>query len=289
MRYWYIRNDIPLRRDDVSRFLPWILALLFYLGAIFLSVAVSFQVNLARIDEAYRHRVTVQIPAGDKASEQALVAQAVLEETEGYVTSEIVPRPRVEAMLRPWLEFGGPLDSLPLPTVVEARFEETVDADALYENLSARIDGVRLDANRAWLAGFSGMLASLQWFALGVVALILAVTTAIVVFLTRLGLKLHHRTVELLEWIGATDLYIARQFQHHMLQLVLKGAVIGLGAAIPSLLALHLALLKPQIPLLPKLNMGLLHFVILGGLLLASLFITHISSRLTVMHMLRRQ
>jgi cell division transport system permease protein len=60
-----------------------------------------------------------------------------------------------------------------------------------------------------------------------VLALVIAVTVLSVTFATRGAMATNRPTIEVLHYVGATDGFIAKQFQRHFLALGLKGGVIG--------------------------------------------------------------
>jgi cell division transport system permease protein len=65
-----------------------------------------------------------------------------------------------------------------------------------------------------------------------VFALVLAVTVLSVTFATRGAMAANRPIVEVLHYVGATDGFIAGQFQRHFLLLGFKGGALGGGAAI---------------------------------------------------------
>ena len=67
---------------------------------------------------------------------------------------------------------------------------------------------------------------------LAVLGLVVAVTMLSVTFATRGAMATNRPIVEVLHYVGATDSFVASQFQHHFLLLGLKGGAIGGGAAI---------------------------------------------------------
>ena len=67
---------------------------------------------------------------------------------------------------------------------------------------------------------------------IAVLALVLAVTVLSVTFATRGTMATNRPIVEVLHYVGATDSFIADQFQRHFLVLGFKGGAIGGGAAI---------------------------------------------------------
>src|SRR3546814_18184528 len=69
-----------------------------------------------------------------------------------------------------------------------------------------------------------------------------------------MGLAAHQRSIELLHMIGAQDSYVARQFQNHALRFGLRGGLIGLLGALPTLYLARLLLQRIDSGLLPELS-----------------------------------
>jgi cell division transport system permease protein len=67
---------------------------------------------------------------------------------------------------------------------------------------------------------------------IGVLVMVLAATVLTVTFATRGAMAANRPIVEVLHFIGATDGYIAMEFQRHFMALGLKGGGVGGGAAI---------------------------------------------------------
>jgi cell division transport system permease protein len=67
---------------------------------------------------------------------------------------------------------------------------------------------------------------------IAILGLVLAVTVLSVTFATRGAMAANRPIIEVLHYVGATDGFVAGQFQRHFLMLGFKGGAIGGGAAI---------------------------------------------------------
>ena len=67
---------------------------------------------------------------------------------------------------------------------------------------------------------------------IAVLGLVLAVTVLSVTFATRGTMATNRPIVEVLHYVGATDSFVAGQFQRHFLLLGFRGGALGGGAAI---------------------------------------------------------
>jgi cell division transport system permease protein len=98
--------------------------------------------------------------------------------------------------------------------------------------LNERVAGASLDDHRAWMDRMRAMANTTIFGGIGVLLLMLAATMLSVAFATRGAMAANRPIVEVLHFIGATDGFIASQFQRHFLILGLEGGLVGGGAAI---------------------------------------------------------
>jgi cell division transport system permease protein len=126
------------------------------------------------------------------------------------------------------------LDDLPIPRLIVVRMASgaTPDFAALRKALAAQVPEATLDDHRRWIDRMRTMADTAVAGGLGVLALVLVVTVLSVSFATRGAMATNRPIVEVLHFIGATDGFVAGQFQRHFLMLGLKGGAIGGGAAI---------------------------------------------------------
>ena len=95
-------------------------------------------------------------------------------------------------------------------------------------------------------------------------------------------------TDDLAAFIGAQDSYIANQFASRALSLGLKGGVIGLLLAGPTLWGITVMARQMEAGLLPEITLGPVHYSAVAALPLTISFIAMLTARLTVMKTLSR-
>jgi cell division transport system permease protein len=223
-----LRLDLPLRHDASGRFLPWIIALMVYLAA-------TGGITLIWLDDALHDwnsvlasTWTLQVPA-DASPARIELTLGALRQTKGIVSARLLEQAETGKLLEPWLGNSVPIDTLPLPKLIDIQVDPDtpVDLPTLHKQLGAVVPDAQLENNGDWLGDmrkFARRIESL--IALGVIVVTL-LTVTIVVFTARIGLAIHRSVIELLHLLGAQDTYIARQFQVHALSLGLRGGVIG--------------------------------------------------------------
>src|SRR6202161_4295726 len=139
-----------------------------------------------------------------------------------------------EKLVEPWLGAGLRLDDLPIPRMIVVKLAPGVTPNfaALRQTLANQVPTASLDDHRGWMERMRTMAGTAVICGLSVLGLVVAVTMLSVTFATRGAMATNRPIVEVLHYVGATDSFVASQFQHHFLLLGLKGGAIGGGAAI---------------------------------------------------------
>jgi cell division transport system permease protein len=137
-------------------------------------------------------------------------------------------------LVEPWLGKGLNLNDLPIPRMIVVKLWSGAPPDlgALRTALAAQVPSASLDDHRRWIGRMRDMAGAAAASGVAVLALVLVVTVLSVTFATRGAMATNRPIIEVLHYVGATDGFVARQFQRHFLLLGFKGGVIGGGAAI---------------------------------------------------------
>ncbi len=289
------RSDLQLERDSLGRFLPWLIAFMVYLSILAMAGMLSLNNLAARWNSGLRGTLTVQVPPPANNETAAVDSRrmaailAVLQKTPGVVRAERLSDERLLGLLEPWL---GPVAAgdLPLPQMIDVELESdaTVAVAALQERLDAIAAGTLIDDHGVWLKQLLRLITTVQALASAVLAFIGLATVGTVVFTTRTGLAIHREAIEVLHLIGAQDAYIARQFASRALMLGLKGGLISMVLAAPTLWAMGYLTASLQSTMLPALSLPAGDWLVLGSLPLAMALIAMATARLTVMKTLRK-
>ena len=128
----------------------------------------------------------------------------------------------------------------------------------------------------------------MEAFAASVLGLILLAATGTVVFTTRTGLTVHREAIEVLHLTGAQDSYIAKQFAGRAWAMGLKGGLIGIALAVPTLIFLGYVADRLEAGMLPDMSMPMAGWIALGVLPLAAGLVAGLTARITVMRTLKR-
>jgi len=285
------RQAVPLDRDSSGRYLPLLVAIMVYLAALALAGALGMNKLAERWDTGLAGAMTVQVPADAAADDTRLAAVTeALAATPGVLAVEPMGREAMTALLEPWLGDAVLTGDLPLPRLIAVTIDTAAPPDiaALQGRLQALAPGSLVDDHQRWLARLLDLAQAVELMALVVVLLVVLAACIMVAFVTRMGLAAHERSIELLHLIGAQDSYVARQFQNHALSLGLRGGLLGLVCALPTLYLARLLLQRIDSGLLPELSFlphEWSYFVLLP---VAAALVTMLAARVTVLRTLAR-
>lgn len=291
--------DIPFERDQSTRFLPWIVAVMVFLAALAAAFAIAVGSAIETWDSSLTGRVTIQVPnAGDAEGDATAARRAAdiarrLGDTPGVVHVAVLPDAAVRALLKPWLgalpEGAADAGGLPLPRLVDVEIDgKTLTDERLRIALADFGPDIVIDDHRVWLAALIDLARLIELIAFLVLALIGASAIAAVVFATRSGLAVHAPIVELLHLMGAHDAYVARQFESHAMRLGLRGGLIGSLAAAAALGAIGWVARDIDAALMPDVALTAYDALLLAAVPLAAILIAMLTARFTVLRALAR-
>ncbi|MBS0241240.1 MAG: ABC transporter permease [Proteobacteria bacterium] len=179
--------------------------------------------------------VTLQIEPRDGIDIEKSVqsASTFLARQPGIKSVHALSLEESSALVEPWLGKSDALKALPVPRLIAVEVDRTAppDLDQLRTSIDAEFKGATLDDHRHWQAQIRTFTRSLALGGLAILMLVGAATTAIIISATRSSMASNHEIVEVLHLVGATDRYIAREFERHFLRLGVKAGLVGAGSA----------------------------------------------------------
>ena len=175
--------------------------------------------------------VTVQIePRENVDTEKTLKeVQAFLEHRAGIARANPLSLEESTKLLEPWLGQSNALAALPVPRLIAIQIDRQAppDIEALRGELGKQFPGATLDDHRHWQRQIITVTRSFALGGLAILLLVAAATTAIIISATRSALASNREIVEVLHFVGATDRYIAREFEKHFLRLGIRAGLVG--------------------------------------------------------------
>ena len=173
--------------------------------------------------------VRISAPAGQQEA-QVRAAVGVLQTTPGVAAVRALDEADQRALLEPWFGPDLPLESLPIPRLIEVIEEgEGFDAEGLRLRLAAEAPGAVLDDHTRWREPLIRAAARLRALGLTSLLLIAAATAAMITLAANAALAANAQVIRVLRLVGARDAFIARAFVRRFTLRALAGATAGTG------------------------------------------------------------
>lgn len=196
-------------------------------------LAASWQGSLA--DSA-----TLQIIAPEADLEdQARAALEVLRTTPGVRSVRMVELAEQERLLEPWLGPDLPIESLPLPLLIEVETDrDRLNAESLILRLKAEAPGAVFDDHAAWRQPLVATAERLRLFALACLGLIAVALGAVIGLAAQAAIAANGKAIETLRLVGARDGFITEAFARRFTVSAFTGGLVGTVAGMGLLAVL---------------------------------------------------
>ncbi|MDX2202363.1 MAG: ABC transporter permease [Hyphomicrobiaceae bacterium] len=175
--------------------------------------------------------VTVQVEARERSDVDKVAADVArfLQQQPGIARARAMSGDDSASLLEPWLGQTDILKALPVPRLVAVEIDRSapLDIEALRASLNRQFKGVTLDDHRRWQQQIRTITRSFALGGLAILLLVGAATTAIIVSATKSAMASNRDIVEVLHFVGATDRFIAREFERHFLRLGVRAGIVG--------------------------------------------------------------
>lgn len=159
---------------------------------------------------------------------QVNAALRVLAQTPGVASARAIEADEAKALLAPWFGVDLPLDSLPIPQMIEVvATGDGYDAEGLRLRLSAEAPGAVFDDHTRWREPLVQAAERIRLFGLLSLGLILGLTGMVITLAANAALAANAQVIRVLRLVGATDRYIARAFVRRFAMRAVNGAAIG--------------------------------------------------------------
>ncbi|NOD30764.1 cell division protein FtsX [Ruegeria atlantica] len=169
----------------------------------------------------------INAPAEQRAA-QTEAALTVLSQTPGVASARALTQEEQAALLAPWFGPGLPLDTLPVPQLIEIiETEPGIDVAGLRLRLGAEVPGAVLDDHTRWrepLVDAAMSLRRLGWIS---ILLIGGATAAMITLAANASLAANAQIIEVLRLVGARDGFIAGAFVRRFTYRAFFGASVG--------------------------------------------------------------
>lgn len=213
--------------------MPWMIAIMVLLTLLAAAAGLALDNGARSVAAALASKATVQIvePAAALRHAQKQAAVERLRDIREVVAIDPVSDSEARGLLEPWLGKGGITDDIPIPALIDVRFDDPPGPRRLDEIRAVLLDvapSARIDSQVELVEPVAKLMRWLVWLALGLVVLLLIATAATVVLAARSALNSHGMTIDTIHMLGATDRQIASLFQRRIALDAAFGGLVGL-------------------------------------------------------------
>jgi len=261
---------------EQSVFMTAIMGLLTFLAVMALGIAIAIGTGVARWNTQWDLFATVQVTNTKNESDvnKILTTNAAKIESINEISNDEMLR-----LMRPWVSGGGVLKNY-LPKMWEVRFKtesdlnEISDKIAPYGRVLTHADALQTPISAGW---------KMMLIAGLILALTLGAITVCISYIARNTAMLHKRELEILNQIGATDSFVARQMQIIVARICVVACLVGFICAVPVLLIMISSAHSARVGLMAMLSIGGIGWVCLGLLpIVITIFAIWMTRRTTI-------
>jgi cell division transport system permease protein len=236
--------QIVPERSVAGRTLLLLIAIMTFLSGVTLGAVVLVQKSAIAWSSDVGRELTIQLRSveGEVMESNLRTAVALAEQTPGVASARALTMEESLALLEPWLGSGLDLTAIEIPRLVVVQLADPADADiAKLQRDLAAVKGATLDTHAAWRQQLNVMAGTVVLSGLLVLTLIVVATVLAIIFATRGTMASNREIVDVLHFIGASNSFIAGEFQGRFLAIGFRGGILGGLAAIGFFVAVGFA------------------------------------------------
>jgi cell division transport system permease protein len=179
--------------------------------------------------------ITVQIQSRNGDAGDSKIAEIVKFLSDQNGIKQVIPYSREQSLklVEPWIGKSEVLKSFAIPRLiaVEIDRDNAPELATLKNVMEAKYPGAVLDDHGRWRREIHRLTRFLELAGIGMLALIAAATAAVIIAAATGALASNKEIVAVLNFVGAEEKFIARQFEMHFLKVGIKAGIAGVGIA----------------------------------------------------------
>jgi cell division transport system permease protein len=179
--------------------------------------------------------ITVQIQqrAGDSGDEKSAEITRFISDQNGVKRVTPFTREQSLKLVEPWIGKSEVLKSFAIPRLIAVKIDRDnpPDISTLKKVLEAKYPGALLDDHGYWRHEIRRLTRLLELAGIGMLFLMATATGAVIIAAATSSLASNREIVSVLNFVGAEEKFIARQFEAHFLKVGIKAGIAGAGLA----------------------------------------------------------
>lgn len=211
---------------EQSLFMTVVISVLTFLSVLAFGIALSISTGVNRWNNQWDKFATVQITNADNAS----VVQKIFTDNQDKIESiKEISKTDMERMMAPWVSSGAKLNNY-LPQMFEIKIKNSADMAKIKEQISNKAKFLTHSSALQTSISAGWKLVSITMF---VFVLMLVSIGVCVSCISRNIAMLHKHELEILNQVGATDNFVAKQMQIIVAKISSVASLIGFFVALP--------------------------------------------------------
>ncbi|MCF6326232.1 MAG: ABC transporter permease [Devosiaceae bacterium] len=218
-----------------GRTLMLLITIMTFLSGVTLGAVVLVQKSAIAWSSEVGREVTIQIRPieGEVMQSNVRTAITLANSAAGVSKAFALSLDESEELLIPWLGEGLDLSALPVPRLIIVELDRADAQDIAQLKASIEtIAGASLNTHAAWRQQLNTMAGTFVISGLLVLFLIASATVLAIIFATRGTMSSNRAIVDVLHFIGASNSFIAGEFQGRFLRIGLRGSIAGAVASL---------------------------------------------------------
>ncbi len=231
-----IANRSLLPEGRLAGPMPWVIAIMTFLTVLAAAAGLGLGGAASGLGQQLAGRLTIQIVEANPDARELQARRVMVELSRLSAVSEHarVDAEKMQALLEPWLGRDGLTGDLPVPVLIDVTMTNRSPRDVsdLTQAVLSVAPSAQVESHAQWLGPLSGLLSTLRWLSIGLVALMAVAMASAVVLAARAALNTHRPTIDVMHLMGATDRQVARLFQRRAGLDALFGSLFGFTGGI---------------------------------------------------------
>lgn len=256
---------------EQSIFMTVVISVLAFLSVLAFGIALAIGSGVTRWNNQWDKYATVQITNPDNAASVKKIFDSNIDKIESV---KEITKTEMEHIMQPWVSSGAKLNNY-LPQMFEIQVKNTKDIESLKQQIAPKAkflthaSALKPSMSAGW------KLVMITSF---VLILILVSIGVCISYISRNIAMLHKHELEILNQVGATDKFIARQMQIIVAKISTLACLIGFIVATPILMLIMASARSARVGLLATLSLSgnswLALFLLIITIIAFSVYIT---------------
>ena len=261
---------------DQSMFMTIIISILTFLSVLAFGIALSIGTGVMRWNTQWDKYATIQISNADNAK----FVKKIIENNNDKIESVVeVSKTEMETMLKQWVSNGAKLNNY-LPQMFEIKFKNKSDMENIKQEISGRAkflthtSALKTSMNAGW---------KLVGITICILFLILTCIGLCISYISKNIAMLHKHELEILNQVGASDKFVAKQMQIIVGKICTVACFIGFVSALPIIFMILWSAHSARVGLMATLYLSGTDWILLLALpILIVIFSVHITKKTTL-------